>query len=124
MEVWYPGADVPEPDRPSPKPLWHELYTGNMDRVSFFMGYLKGVDTHSYQDLPIAENDGLFPMILYNHGLQMFTSQNTLLMEYLASHGYVEISTAHPYESLRVNLPNTQTIIPKFISRMKNSIIR
>ena len=119
VEVWYPAVNPKENDLPRPKTLWQELYTGSMDRVSFFMAYLKGIDTHSYPGIPVDFENGPYPVILYNHGLQMFTSQNTILMEHLASHGYVVISIAHPYESLRVNLPDAGTIIPEFITSME-----
>jgi len=40
-------------------------------------------------------------------------------MEHLASHGYIVVSIAHPYESLRVNLQHAGTVIPEFISSME-----
>jgi len=120
VEVWYP-ADLEEvEDLPDVKPLWQELYAGELDRVSFFMNYLVGINTHAYPDVPPNLNDGPFPVILFNHGLQMFTSQSTLLMEHLASHGYIVVSIAHPYESLRVNLSNAGTVLPEFITSMEN----
>jgi len=119
VEVWYP-ANLPSiQDPPTPKPLWQELYLGEMDRVSFFMNYLKGIATHSYPDVPPNSDNGPYPVILFNHALQMFTSQNTLLMEHLASHGYVLVSIAHPYESLRVNLPEAGTVLPGFITSLE-----
>ena len=119
VEVWYPANLEGVEDIPDVKPLWEELYTGDMDRVSFFMNYLQGIDTHSCPDVPPYSDNGTFPVILFNHGLQMFTSQSTLLMEHLASHGYVIVSIAHPYESLRVNLPKAGTVLPEFITSME-----
>ncbi len=119
VEVWYPAHLEEVEDIPEAKPLWQELYTGEIDRVSFFMTYLQGIATHSYPDLPPNSDNGTFPIILFNHGLQMFTAQSTLLMEHLASHGYVMVSIAHPYESLRVNLPKAGTVFPEFITSME-----
>lgn len=116
VEVWYPANLDGFEEAPPVKPLWEELYKGESDRVSFFMNYLKGIDTHSYPDIPPNSDHGTFPVILFNHALQMFTSQSTLLMEHLASHGYIVVSIAHPYESLRVNLQDAGTVIPEFIS--------
>jgi len=115
VEVWYPANLEEVEDIPDVKPLWQELYIGELDRVSFFMNYLKGIGTHSYPDVPPNSDNGHFPVILFNHGLQMFTAQSTLLMEHLASHGYIIVSIAHPYESLRVNLPKAGTVLPEFI---------
>ena len=121
IEVWYPASkSTPKNELPPVKTLWNELYHGKLDRISFFMRYLKGVDTHSYLNLPIDLTNGPYPLIIYNHGLQMFTAQNTLLMEHLASHGYVVVSIAHPYESLRVNLPKAGTVIPPFLASRQN----
>jgi len=114
VEVWYP-ADLEGIQVPSEKKLWEELYIGDLDRVSFFMNYLKGISTHSFQDVPADQKHGPYPVILFNHAMQMFTSQNTLLMEHLASNGYVVVSIAHPYESLRVNL-GERTVLPPFIT--------
>jgi len=98
VEVWYPGELE---EKITPKSLWSELYSGQRDVVKFTLNYLKRVKTHSYPDIPPAPDEGQFPLLLFNHGLQMFTSQSTLLMEHLASNGYIVVSIAHPYESLR-----------------------
>lgn len=120
LEVWYPAERQKGETIPGPKSLWGELYAGKMDRVSFFMNYLRGVKTHSFQEVPANSADGPYPVIIFNHGLQMFTSQNTLLVEHLASHGFIVVSVAHPYESLRVNLPMAGTVIPEFIRSLEN----
>ena len=119
VEVWYPANLEEVEDLPDVKPLWQELYTGELDRVSFFMNYLKGIGTNSYPDVPPNVENGPYPVILFNHGLQMFTAQTTFLMEHLASHGYIIVSIAHPYESLRVNLPKAGTVLPEFITSME-----
>jgi len=50
-------------------------------------------------------------VLLFNHALDFgFTSQNLLLMEHLASHGYVIVSIAHPYQTAKVNLAAAGTI--------------
>jgi hypothetical protein len=61
---------------------------------------------------PVAAPDrGPFPVLLFNHALELgFTSQNHLLMEHLASHGYVIFSIAHPYQSAKVNLGSAGTV--------------
>ena len=56
-------------------------------------------------------DDGPFPVLLFNHAGELgFTSQNQLLMEHLASHGYVILSIAHPYQSAKVNLGSAGTV--------------
>ncbi len=118
VEAWYP-AEADDDDVYPIRTLWSELYKGESDQISFFLGYLRGVKTHSMIGAPAEGSGQKFPLILFNHGLQMFTSQNTLLMEHLASHGYIVVSISHPYESLRVNLEGTGTVLPKFLTSME-----
>ncbi len=118
VEAWYPaGSD--EDDVYPMRTLWSELYRGESDQISFFLSYLRGVKTHSMIGAPAEGSGQRFPLILFNHGLQMFTSQNTLLMEHLASHGYIVVSISHPYESLRVNLEGAGTVLPKFLTSIE-----
>jgi len=120
VEVWYP-AHMDEIELPPPIKLWQELYSGDLDRVSFFTNYLKGISTHSYPDVPPDLRNGPYPVILFNHALQMFSSQNTLLMEHMASNGYIIVSIGHPYESIRVNLKSGAVLAPFITSSEKFS---
>lgn len=111
VEVWYPAQKV-SLENYSVRTLFQELYEGDFNRHSFIFGYLEHVDTHSYIQAPVAESgEGAFPVLLFNHALNFgFTSQNLLLMENLASHGYVIFSIAHPYQTAKVNLSEAGTI--------------
>jgi len=111
VEVWYPADKRASADFPV-RTLFQELYEGDYTRQSLLFGYLRHVPTHSHVRAPIAAKDeGRFPVLLFNHALELgFTSQNQLLMEHLASHGYVIFSIAHPYQSSKVNLGNAGTV--------------
>ncbi len=111
VEVWYPADESAAGNFPV-RTLFHELYEGRYTGQSLFFGYFKHVPTHSHVQAPVAAlADGPFPVLLFNHALDFgFTSQNQLLMEHLASHGYVVLSIAHPYQSAKVNLTNAGTI--------------
>jgi hypothetical protein len=41
----------------------------------------------------------MYPVLLFNHGWGEHAAQNTVLMEELASHGYIVFSLAHHYEA-------------------------
>lgn len=56
--------------------------------------------SHSYIDVPIAENQSPYPVIIFNHGFASFPTQNTVQMQNLASHGYIVLTIAHPGISL------------------------
>jgi predicted dienelactone hydrolase len=111
VEAWYPaekGASGGFPVRT----LFQELYEGDDTRQSLLFGYLRHIPTQSHVHAPVAAPDhGPFPVLLFNHALEFgFTSQNQLLMEHLASHGYVIFSIAHPYQSSKVNLRSAGTV--------------
>lgn len=111
VEVWYPADKAAVEEYPV-RTLFHDLYRGGYNRTSLIFGYLKRVDTHSHVNAPVARSyEGKFPVLLFNHALDFgFTSQNLLLMEYLASHGYVVVSIAHPYQTPKVNLAEAGTV--------------
>jgi predicted dienelactone hydrolase len=111
VEVWYP-AEKDGLDEVPVRTLFQELYEGDYTRQSFLFGYMKHIPTHSHVQAPIAGPEGRrFPVLLFNHALAPgFTSQNQLLMEHLASNGYVVVSIAHPYQSSKVNLAQAGTI--------------
>jgi predicted dienelactone hydrolase len=111
VEVWYPAEKSALGGFPV-RTLFQELYEGDYTRQSLLFGYLRHIPTHSHVHAPVAAPEhGPFPVLLFNHALELgFTSQNQLLMEHLASHGYVIFSIAHPYQSSKVNLSNAGTI--------------
>jgi hypothetical protein len=111
VEVWYPAEKSASAAFPV-RTLFQELYEGDYTQQSFLFGYLRHIPTHSHVHAPVAAPDpGPFPVLLFNHALELgFTSQNQLLMEHLASHGYVIVSIAHPYQSAKVNLGSAGTV--------------
>jgi predicted dienelactone hydrolase len=91
IKVWYP-ADAPPPGRP--EPLWGEFRAPETPTsLRFFLSYLGGVATHAYADAPIA--GGSLPLVLYTHALVSIPSENTLLMEDLASAGFIVVAVSH-----------------------------
>jgi predicted dienelactone hydrolase len=110
VQVWYPG-DIMRPE-PRPKTLWEELHRGELDRFTFFTRYLRAVKTHSYADIPLSSDRTTYPVIVFSHAIVSFAEQNTLLMEHLASHGYVVVGLSHPYASMRALSSQGRAIYP------------
>lgn len=96
MKLWYPASLEQSRDLERDT-LWSEFndpdYFSSLERV--FTGYLRSMITHSYKDAPIARMEGEKKVVIYNHALLSTASENTLLMEALASHGYMVISIQH-----------------------------
>ena len=112
LQVWYPGTIDPAQPRPSVRTLWQELYRGPRDPVTFLMGYLRGIKTHTYPDIALSTADASYPVIVFSHSLGLNAEQNTPLMEHLASHGYVVIGISHTRMTLRVISSQGQAIYP------------
>ena len=51
--------------------------------------------TNSYRDAPYATRVGAPRILIYSHGLVSFASENSMLMEHLASRGYMVIALQH-----------------------------
>lgn len=100
VQIWYPGEIAQPP--PRRRTFWEELHRGKLDRFTLFSSYLRGIETHSYEDLPLSPVATSHPMIVFSHALGSFAEQNTVLMEHLASHGYIVLGVGHPYVSMRV----------------------
>jgi predicted dienelactone hydrolase len=110
VRVWYPAGDV---SGLKPRPYFTPEEARTMGRsvgelVKFppFFTYLRHVRTNSYEDAPLRPGSAHLPVIFYNHGYTSFLSQNTVLMENLASHGYVVFSVQHTYDSTATLFPN------------------
>jgi dienelactone hydrolase len=64
--------------------------------------------TMSHLNAPVA--DGKWPTLVFNHGGAGWAQQNSLLVEELASHGFVVLAPFHPNESWTHQLPDGAVI--------------
>ena len=95
VKVWYPAA--PGRKRRRFEPMWSELprLRELPGLVRGALGYLGGVRTHAAVGAAPAAQGAPYPLLVYNHSLLSFASENTLLMEALASRGFVVLSVRH-----------------------------
>ena len=112
LQIWYPGTIDEAQPQPSIRTLWQELYRRPRDPVTFLFGYLRGINTHTYQDIPLSTADTSYPVVVFTHALGLNAEQNTPLMEHLASHGYVVIGISHTRMTLRVISSDGKAIYP------------
>jgi hypothetical protein len=96
VKIWYPAAPG-KTARRSLEPFWSELLElqeiPGLARA--LLAYLKRVSSHAAVGAAPALEDAPHPLLIYNHSLVSFASENTLLMEQLASSGYVVLSVRH-----------------------------
>ena len=112
LQVWYPGTIDEAQPQPPGRTLWAELYRDPSDPFTLLSGYLRGIKTHTYQDIPLRTADTSYPVIVFSHSLGLTAEQNTPLMEHLASHGYVVIGISHTRMTLRVISSQGEAIYP------------
>lgn len=110
VRAWYP-ASIPQGARPEPflreiEPLHHVFARGRPYLRPFMLSHLTRIPGHSYLNAPPAEGESRFPVLIFSHGNSFYASQNTLLMEQLASHGYVVFGIDHPYQASSVRFPD------------------
>lgn len=79
---------------------------GRFLSAPFAFKYLKHVKTNSHEGAPLAVMAEQMPAVVYSHGYTSFASQNTALMEELASHGYAVYSIQHTFDSAPSVFPN------------------
>jgi predicted dienelactone hydrolase len=100
--------------------VWYPANPGKMDKVkcymqgaedaspalgtfmglpSFVFSHLCKIKTHSYLDADILAGSRPYPVLVFSHAFAGNIVQNTLLMEDLASHGYIIFSVGHAYET-------------------------
>ena len=110
VRVWYPAGDVAGRQ---PAPYFTDAETKSTARslgalVGFppFFTYNRHVQTNSYVDALLLPGAADLPVVIYSHGYTSFLNQNTVLMEELASHGYIAYSLQHTYDSADTAFPN------------------
>jgi predicted dienelactone hydrolase len=114
VQIWYPAA-------PSHNRL--AAYQTKAE-TTLWTSYRDVLWTNSKADAPIATKDGLFNVLLFNHGWGGRRTQDTFLTEDLASHGYVVAAIDHTYNAGRVAMPDGRVIDDIFGSDPINTELR
>jgi predicted dienelactone hydrolase len=115
VQIWYPAAPVargqPVAYLERPRAVVAAAAGGSgVPLPAFVLDHLKLVRTHAYRDAPLAADQSRYPVLVFSHGYLSYAVQNTVLMEELASHGYVVASISHPYEALVTSYPDGRDV--------------
>lgn len=108
VQMWYPSADnltkkaQKHPYLGPKMPILQKAvagYYGIPEWMSRLM--LNGIATHVYQNAPLSQNQKMYPVILFSHGLlgSIPSDMYVIILEHLASNGYVVLNIDHPYFS-------------------------
>jgi hypothetical protein len=91
VKAWYPADEKSKP----------EPYLRNIDfaiKYCMFPETYRNLTTNSTLNIPVSIKSEKYPIVVFSHGWGEHPAQNTVLMEELASHGYIIFSIAHHYE--------------------------
>jgi hypothetical protein len=105
VKAWYPSDN-----KSNPEPYFLKA------EVEFAMKYLqfpeiyKDLKTNSSRDVPVSSKENKYPILIFSHGWGEHYSQNSILMEELASHGYIVFSISHHYECKFSSFPDGRFI--------------
>ncbi len=113
--IWYPSDD------PGEKPPARLLKIRDLVSLKHYFLYkiipnrVCDIVTNSYKDVPLSGKNSKFPLLIFNHGFSSYMEQNTILMEHLASFGYIIVSVGHPYDGV-ASYPDGRSIPVDFES--------
>ena len=110
VRVWYPAI---KPAQHAPQPYFSEeeaRYT--IPGIGEFIGfaplftYMRNASTNAYANAALIPDAKQLPTVFFSHGYASSLGWNTVLMELLASHGYVVYSIQHTYDALPTVFPD------------------
>ncbi len=105
VKVWYPS------DRQSdPEPCLLKAEANFATKYLQFPSLYKDLKSNSSRDEFVSSKENKYPVLIFSHGWGERSSQNTILMEELASHGYIVFSISHHYECMFSSYPDGRFI--------------
>ena len=105
VKVWYPSDN-----ESNPEPYFLDAESEFAMKYLQFPEIFKNLRTNSSRDVPISSKENKYPILIFSHGFGEHYSQNTILMEELASHGYILFSISHHYECKFSSFPDGRLI--------------
>jgi dienelactone hydrolase len=103
VQIWYPA-------RPAGNKLAEYRRYSETTLISSYQAVLK---TNSYWNAAVDNKGAPYPLLIFNHAWTGQRTQDTFLMQELASHGFVVASIDHTYYSGKVAFPDGRVIDSK-----------
>lgn len=103
VRFYYPALNTPEskkyPFLGKKMPYFQQYMTSQYHLTATTGKLLFGnITTHAYENPPLANAQAAYPVILFSHGGFGFPSDMySVILENLASHGYIVAAIDHPY---------------------------
>jgi predicted dienelactone hydrolase len=113
IKAWYPSDDVAGyPMAPYVDSI-EQFTTGIQQSWGFptiMTSHFALIKTHSYMNAPLSQSETSYPVLIFSHGYGGLIMQDTVLMEELASNGYIVYSISHSYEAAVTSFPDGSVI--------------
>jgi ABC-type antimicrobial peptide transport system permease subunit len=85
---------------------------------------LSATATHAWKDAPVAMNTKKLPVVIYSPGGSIPRNFGTVLVEELASRGYIVVTVDHPYETSVVEFPDGRLATEKLPAVSAETILK
>ncbi len=113
VKAWYP-ADTVAGHRMAPYIDAPGQFGTGIEQAfgfpAFLVSHFQLTKTHSYLNAPLSQAETSFPVLIFSHGYGGLIMQDTILMEELASNGYIVFSISHSYEAAVTSFPDGSVI--------------
>ena len=121
VQIWYPAASTTG----HPSAPW--LSPGAVPHFEQSMGAPAGVlrwpTTHAHVGAPVDRGRSGRPVVLYSPGAGLDRTIGTVLVEELASHGYVVVTVDHTHDAGEVEFPGGRVETVAFPSEIDDTVI-
>jgi pimeloyl-ACP methyl ester carboxylesterase len=104
VEVWYPAA----PDTQTPPGTYLDETMANAWALQYQAPAerLQALRANALPDAPLAADSERFPVLIFDPGFSVMPRHYTVLLEQLASQGYIVFAVSHPYVTLLTVFPD------------------
>jgi dienelactone hydrolase len=113
IKAWYPSDDVTGYTIAPYVDSIEQFSTGIQRSWGFptiMTSHFALIRTHSYINAPLSQDEPNYPVLIFSHGYGGLIMQNTVLMEELASNGYIVFSISHSFEAAVTSFPDGSVI--------------
>jgi dienelactone hydrolase len=103
VRIWYPSDADSGTVRPYMPADVADAWRATMPAAD---GFEDAVAAHSLADAPLSEAKRRWPVLLFSHGRSFPVENYQMVLEQLASQGWVVAAISHPYEEALTRLPD------------------
>ncbi|HEX3052141.1 MAG TPA: hypothetical protein VHP83_15890 [Aggregatilineaceae bacterium] len=110
VEAWYPAAPTADAQfGPYMEPDMAALFAAQVGQPA---ETVSAILSNAYPDAPLADDLVTYPVVVFDPGFSPAPRQYSVIIEELASHGYVVFAVSHPYVTTVTVFPDGRVIEP------------